>query len=733
MELTKEKVKSLGLDTKEEVVIPEDIKVIEKDTFKYNKNIRKVILNEGLEVIKSSAFAYCKSLEEIIFPTSLKTIERTAFDECSSLKNLNFNEGLEVIENYAFSECESLEEIILPDSLKSIGEYAFKKCSSLKNLKFKEGLEVIESSAFASCETLEEIIFPTSLKEIGYEAFKECSSLKSVKLNEGLEIIGHRAFGGCKSLEEVILPNSLKFIEHWVFSDCSSLKSVKLNEGLEVIENYAFLECKSLEEISLPDSLKEIREDAFLEVYNLKRIHISKNHEYFGYENNVLYDKKSKFVIAVANIQESISFPECIKKIGHHKFAGSSTLEEIIFPTSLKEIERYAFEDCSSIKSLKFNEGLEVIKNYAFSGCQSLEEISLPDSLKEIREGAFLEVYNLKRIYISKNHEYFGYENNVLYNKKKRKSVIAITNASEGITFPKYITAIPEDIFKNPNLSKVVFENKNYKISEEQYFAERLRESIRAHQKEFALNKAKKEKVAEIISVSFDGILQEIAKNYGVEFIIESKKCNQEKIVCILKIEKHTKILTTIKIKNPRFKEQFESFVKLVADKESTFESLQDFTKKHKNISFNKVFALHSYIPFIKLLQPDKEFLSLGLENLRVKIPQGTEVIPNKAFYKLKSLAFVELNDDLKEIDLQAFYGCKSLGEITLPNSVTTIGWQAFKESGIKQINLPESIKKISSWIFANCNSLQVVYGTKDSLAKKLAKSLGVKYIEIQE
>ncbi|WP_144581930.1 leucine-rich repeat domain-containing protein, partial [Campylobacter coli] len=607
------------------------------------------------------------------------------YDCC--LKKLKLNEGLEVIENYAFSECESLEEIILPDSLKSIGEYAFKKCSSLKNLNFNEGLEVIENYAFYKCE----------------------------------------------SLEEISLPDSLKEIRRYAFEDCSSLKNLNFNEGLEVIENYAFSGCKSLEEISFPDSLKEIGEGAFFRVYNLKRIHISKNHKYFGYENNVLYDKESKFVIAVANIQESISFPECIKRIGHHKLEGSSTLEEIIFPTSLKEIERYAFKNCSSIKSLKFNEGLEVIGENAFYKCKSLEVISLPDSLKEIGEGAFFGVYNLKRIHISKNHEYFGYENNVLYNKKKRKSVIAITNASEGITFPKYITAIPEDIFENPNLSKVVFENKNYKISEEQYFAERLRESIRAHQKEFALNKAKKEKIAEIIGVSFDGILQEIAKNYGVECILESKKCNQEKIVCILKIEKHTKILTTIKIKNPRFKEQFESFVKLVADKESTFESLQDFTKKHKNISFNKVFALHSYIPFIKLLQPDKEFLSLGLENLRVKIPQGTEVIPSKAFYKLKSLAFVELNDDLKEIDLQAFCGCKSLGEITLPNSVTTIGWQAFKESGIKQINLPESIKKISSWIFADCNSLQVVYGTKDSLAKKLAKSLGVKYIEIQE
>ncbi|WP_072228520.1 leucine-rich repeat domain-containing protein, partial [Campylobacter coli] len=502
------------------------------------------------------------------------------------------------------------------------------------------------------CESLEEIILPDSLKSIGEYAFYDCC-LKKLKLNEGLEVIENYAFYKCESLEEIILPDSLKSIGEYAFEKCSSLKNLNFNEGLEVIGENAFYKCKSLEVISLPDSLKEIR--------------------------------------------------------------------------------RYAFEDCSSLKNLNFNEGLEVIENYAFSGCKSLEEISFPDSLKEIGEGAFFGVYNLKRIHISKNHEYFGYENNVLYNKKKRKSVIAITNASEGITFPKYITAIPEDIFENPNLSKVVFENKNYKISEEQYFAERLRESIRAHQKEFALNKAKKEKIAEIIGVSFDGILQEIAKNYGVECILESKKCNQEKIVCILKIEKHTKILTTIKIKNPRFKEQFESFVKLVADKESTFESLQDFTKKHKNISFNKVFALHSYIPFIKLLQPDKEFLSLGLENLRVKIPQGTEVIPSKAFYKLKSLAFVELNDDLKEIDLQAFCGCKSLGEITLPNSVTTIGWQAFKESGIKQINLPESIKKISSWIFADCNSLQVVYGTKDSLAKKLAKSLGVKYIEIQE
>ncbi len=255
----------------------------------------------------------------------------------------------------------------------------------------------------------------------------------------------------------------------------------------------------------------------------------------------------------------------------------------------------------------------------------------------------------------------------------------------------------------------MAFENKDYKISEKKCFSKGVNESIRAHLKGYILNEAKKEKVSEIISVSFDGILQEIAKNYGVECTIESKKCNQEKIVCILKIEKHTKILTTIKIKNPRFKEEFESFVKLIADKESTFESLQDFTKKHKNISFNKALALRSCIPFVKLSQKDRDFLSLGLENLRVKIPQGTEVIPGKAFYKLKSLVFVELNDDLKVIDNLAFFYCTSLSEITIPNGVTTIGDQAFYNTNITQMHLPDSITKIEYSAFSDCSSLKEI------------------------
>ncbi|EKJ5635651.1 leucine-rich repeat domain-containing protein [Campylobacter coli] len=467
---------------------------------------------------------------------------------------------------------------------------------------------------------------------------------------------------------------------------------------------------------------------------------------------------------------------EGLEVIGSDAFYQCGAIKEVAFPASLKRVESWAFIGCCKLKSANFKEGLESIGERAFWECESLEEISLPDSLKEIGKDAFLEVYNLKRIHISKNHKYFGYENNVLYNKKK-KSVVAIANTNEGITFPEYIKAIPQDIFKNPNLSKVVFENKDYKISEKKCFSKGVNESIRAHLKGYMLNEAKKEKVAEIMSVSFEDTLQEIATKHALECSLQTQQCDETKIVCILKIEKHTKILTTIKIKNPTFKEQFESFVKLVADKQSTFESLQNFSKKNKDISFNKALALHSCIPFVKLSQKDKEFLSLGLENLRVKIPQGTEAIPEKAFYKLKSLTFVELNDDLKVIDNLAFFYCTSLSEITIPNGVTTIGNQAFYNTNITQMHLPDSITKIEYSAFAECNSLKeiklpknlkkiegrtfynaalesitipesitsidgdafgscslkVIYGTKDSLAEKLAENKKAKYVEIQE
>lgn len=65
-------------------------------------NVKKIIIEEGIEEIGNYAFFGSKSVEEVILPSTLKKIGRHAFGKCTDLK-----------------------EIIIPENVSYIGEYAF--------------------------------------------------------------------------------------------------------------------------------------------------------------------------------------------------------------------------------------------------------------------------------------------------------------------------------------------------------------------------------------------------------------------------------------------------------------------------------------------------------------------------------------------------------------------------------------------------------------------------------
>lgn len=74
----------------------------------------------------------------------------------------------------------------------------------------------------------------------------------------------------------------------------------------------------------------------------------------------------------------------------------------------------------------------------------------------------------------------------------------------------------------------------------------------------------------------------------------------------------------------------------------------------------------------------------------------------------LKNLRDVSLPDGIKKIGDKAFSGCESLSVLPLPNSVEEIGSYAFSESGISIINL-ENVNKLNEGAFANCLSLKLI------------------------
>lgn len=60
----------------------EDTKIIGKNAFEGNKEIKKIILPENLEKIESRAFSNCDNLKEIEFNKNLSSIGIEAFLNC---------------------------------------------------------------------------------------------------------------------------------------------------------------------------------------------------------------------------------------------------------------------------------------------------------------------------------------------------------------------------------------------------------------------------------------------------------------------------------------------------------------------------------------------------------------------------------------------------------------------------------------------------------------------------
>ena len=78
--------------------------------------------------------------------------------------------------------------------------------------------------------------------------------------------------------------------------------------------------------------------------------------------------------------------------------------------------------------------------------------------------------------------------------------------------------------------------------------------------------------------------------------------------------------------------------------------------------------------------------------------------------FKNSSITGVEIPDTVTVIGNSAFYGCAGLTEIVIPEEVTTIGKSAFEDcSGLTQVVVPDNVTSIGASAFQNCTSLTSV------------------------
>lgn len=265
---------------------PEKLRKIGEYAFSKCESITSAEFNDYIDKISNGLFLG----SSIVFAdigNNIRTIEKNSFRECKKLENVILGNSVRTIESYAFSQCSKLKEVILPNSVNKIKENAFSVNTSLTSINFPNSLISIGKSAFASSK-LHNIYLNEGLKEIGDNCFRSCgnnggtvvipSTVSSIGLgafsyskydrididsSSSLEKLPRFCFGN-SSISICTLPNNLIEIGRDCFSSCRKLSSIKLPIKLSSIKTGAFVLCSSLKYLEFESQKAPWNEDNYV-------------------------------------------------------------------------------------------------------------------------------------------------------------------------------------------------------------------------------------------------------------------------------------------------------------------------------------------------------------------------------------------------------------------------------------------------------------------------------------
>lgn len=362
------------------------IKSVGAGVFRYNQDIEELYINYMPDEIQEYAFFDCKNLKSVSFTNfaSTKKIGKAAFGSCKKLEHINLPQKLESIDEDAFRYCESLTVIEIPKSVQTIGYSAFSDCKNLtiycpgrescpqswaKSLWLGENSDnaprviwnktmaedeenvknAFTSSASEDFEIKDGVLLkynskntvieiPDSVQEIASEAFSLNAFIMKVIIPEGVTVILNNSFRQCQNLSEVVFKGNVIRICSDAFFGCSSLKSITLPDSLIEIQASAFYST-GLQKIHIPKKVEKIGKNAFCLCTSLAEITVDSENDYFTAEDNTLYSKDMKRLLAQATVREKDYFyiPKTVVSLDDYALSNSS-LKSIYIPKTLKTL-----------------------------------------------------------------------------------------------------------------------------------------------------------------------------------------------------------------------------------------------------------------------------------------------------------------------------------------------------------------------------------------------------------
>lgn len=678
--------------------IPADVIKIQAVAFKDNPYLQTLTFENSTAaltadksnalVIGEAAFQGCTALVSVKIPTRLTTVGRIAFAGCTKLAKVTFEEdcALQTISEGMFHKCTALSSITIPKKISAIDNGAF-VASGLQTVTFAADGAKVQLYAEASGYSTSTI--PGSSTSAKYGVFGNCTKLETVEFNNRLSgtaipaytfyscgvlsaldkvtinDVGQYAFRDCKKLGDGVIDFSkltTDTINTYAFYGCTSLTNITLSESVQTIDKYAFSKCTNLSKFVLPSSVQTINGYAFDGCTKLIFVeNISDTDEDVDALKNVMYLNSYAFqnckALTSVDLSGFVGYDASHLGILYSStFNGCTSLATVTLPSSLIEIGGSAFKGCTNLASLALPETLETIGSSAFESCTSLETITLSSALKKIGSSAF-------------------------------KNCQAITS----LTLPESLETIDTSAFEgcanlaSINLEKVKYINqKAFKGCESLTFADLTGF------------------VGYTSSTSYAGKLyNETFCNSGLtSFTFDNTDPDMTNVIPARITSFGTKLFSNTKLVRVTFEDSDASlYLSTAFDSCAELVSV-NFGTRQMSIPANAF----------------KNCTSLG----SISIGTGVSSLGKNAFSGCTNLTEVNIPTDgaLKTVAENVFTNMANLQTVSFTGvggTLTSIANNAFKGTGITEIEIPEGVTSIGKYAFQNCASL-----TKISLPASL-------------
>lgn len=335
-----------------------------------------------------------------------------------------------------------------------------------------------------------------------------------------------------------------------------------------------------------------------------------------------------------------------------YSYVGSDT--DVTVPSEIKGMPvttlHGTFSGKETVKTVTIPEGVRLIEYNAFFGCTALTTVVLPSSLEEMTEYTFYQCTNLKTVSLDTA--------NSKLTKIGRYS-FAYCEKLTGFDIPSSLKELEEFVFAYcSSLKKIIIPDTVEKID------------ISAFRM-----------CTNVTEIKIPGTVKEASEFalFGCDKVITAELP-----------------ISMVTLANLQRSDDLETLV--IVDDGST--ELPDKDALNEKKKLKKVVFPDS------LTSIPRAFCRSISALEEVKLPANLKIISNASFSKCTNLKTIDLPDTVTEIGAFAFADCTSLKDFTIPDGIKSIGEEAFYNSGITSLVVPESVETIDKLAFSHMANL---------------------------